>query len=130
MNLEPDEEIREALTDDVRAQLPVALRGARYELEPVAGEAAAARVIAELTQYLSFGGATMTDPAKDDWLDGCLRELQDFPLGLLLESIPRARKKIKAPWEMVHWVVSDIEDSVSRLRLEEERLARLMELAA
>lgn len=116
------------MTLEVGTELPIALAGVRYELAPVETEIQLAALIGELSAYLRHGGATMSRSAKDEWLDGVVADLGEFPLSLLLESVPRARKRIRAPWEMVAWVVDDIESATDKLKLEEQRLAKLAEI--
>lgn len=125
---EPEEDIIAAMTLEVGTELPIALAGVRYELAPVETEIQLAALIGELSAYLRHGGATMSRSAKDEWLDGVVADLGEFPLSLLLESVPRARKRIRAPWEMVAWVVDDIESATDKLKLEEQRLAKLAEI--
>lgn len=126
---EDEDEVREGFTEEVRAHLPLALAGVRAEVAVPESKRQRAMLLAELTEYLRIGGANMTDAQKDDWFDGCMKELSEYPLSLLIDSVARARKRIKGPWEMVWWVVADIEPAVDRLRLEEERLAKLAEIA-
>lgn len=101
----------------------------RFELAAPRTKNERAALVVEIAAYLRFGGGTMTDQAKDEFIAGVLSELSEFPLSLLAESIPRSRKRIRAPWEMVAWVVADIEATVDRLKLEEERMVRLAEIA-
>lgn len=127
---EPDDEVREAVSEEVRGLVIPALAGVRAELAPAQSRDELTALMLEIAAYLRFGGGTMTDAARDEFIDGVLDELREYPLGLLAESVRRSRKRIRAPWEMVAWVVADIEPAVDRLKLEEERMAKLAEIAA
>lgn len=130
MNAEPEDEVREAITDELRAALAPALRGVRTELCPMQTDEDEARMVVELGRYMRIAGGGWPAEQRAEWIEGAAEELGEYPLELVADAIGRARKRVRYPGEFVPWVVNDIEPAVDKLRIEEQRMTRLMEIAA
>lgn len=128
-NGEPRDEVRDALTPDVIAAADKALAEVRFQLAPPTIRDQHAAIIVELGRYMSIGGGGWSPAQREEWIEGARHELEDFPAAMLIDSIRRARKRVRFPSEFVPWVVDDLEPAVDRLRIEEKRLSDLREIA-
>ena len=136
-NGEPNDEIADAIAADPQlpAVLDDALRGTRNELSSAVLRDGGGRpdhralLRVELGKYLRFAGGGWPAEQRQEWIEGVEEELRDYPFDIVLESIRRGRRKVKAPWSFVEWVCADVEPIVERLKAEERRLAELREIA-
>lgn len=128
---EPRDEIRDAITDELRSVLPAALEEVGAELEPCSVEVedrAALRV--EIAKYMRTGTGGWPQAQRDEWLSGAAEDLEQFPAWLVIDAARRARLEVTAPGRFVAWVVADIRPEVDKLRAEEKLIAELMEIAS
>jgi hypothetical protein len=125
------EEIRAAITDEIRDALPDAITGWEAEALPAVRSRDGMReLIAELGKYIRITGTSMGHDERQEWIEGAAEELAAFPMSLVLPEVAAARRR--EPWanKLVAAVCEKVEAKAARLLAEGDRLKRLQELAA
>jgi hypothetical protein len=84
----------------------------------------------ELGKFLRLGGGRAWTPEdRKDWIVAVREELQSYPFALVVDALRDARKRVSWPNELVPWIVKLIDAKVDKLKIEEQRLSRLAEIA-
>lgn len=125
----PAEEVREAITDEVRASLPAAIAGWEVEARPATTGAEIEGLMAELGRYIGLTGTSMTYDARQEWIGLAAAELAGMPMSLVLPAIVEARRRVPWPNKLVSTICDKIDDRAARLAAEGDKLRRLAELA-
>lgn len=125
----PVDEVRAALTDEVRGTVAVALAGWREESAPaiMTEEGTAALAIA-LGRYIALTGTHMNHDARQEWIDVAIDELGEFPLAMVIDAVKRARRSEPFPGKLVAFVCGQIEAKAERLKAEGAKLMKLADL--
>lgn len=126
---EPADEIRDAMEPGFAGLVDAALIEIRFQLAPPMVRDQLAAITVELGRYMAIGGGGWSVEQRKEWMGAVREELKEFPIGMLLESIARARRRVRFPSEFVPWIVADIEPAFDRLRQEEAQLQKLREIA-
>lgn len=123
------EEVREALTDEARAILPVALAGWEVEARRPMGDFEIGQLMGELGRYIALTGTNMTFDARQEWIEVAAAELASLPRSLVIPAIADARRRVPWPNRLVSTIFERVEDKAARLDAEGEKLRRLAGLA-
>lgn len=125
-----EDEVREAITDDLRAALPAAIAGWEAEaMTPRDHPEALKMLAAALGKYIALTGTSMGVDAREEWIAVAIEELSEFPISMLLDTVKAARRSEPFPNRLVAAVCEKVEARAERLALEGVRLRRLAELA-
>jgi hypothetical protein len=124
-------EIREAMTEELIASLPEALCACRADLAPASHQTQREWMAVKVGAWLRLGhGNSWTDAKTTEFIVGQVEEFAGEPFGLVMEAIGEARRKVEYADKFTKWVADAIQPAVAQLRLEEERLVKLSEIAA
>lgn len=127
-----DAEIRKSLTPDVSSALAVAYEGWLTETEPLgaAPDAVVDRFIDEdIGGFIALTLASATAEARREFSDQVLIELAEVPVDLARDAFADARRKVSFANRLVPHIFEFVGARLDKLRLEGERLRRLMEIA-
>lgn len=124
------DEIVEAITPELRADLVEALNG--WRLEGVCAldhEFYEDALTVELGRFLRLVGGSWGEQQRVEWLNQATDDLSEYPLALLLPILTRQRKTQAFANRLVPEIVEQIEPMVRRWSDEGERLSKLLEMA-
>lgn len=124
----PVEEIRRALSPDVRRALPVAIRSVAQELAPGSIQEQEQMAIA-LGRQIGLLKAGLRVEDKDDWIAIALEEIIHLPPAMVLEALRDVRRRARYEGDVVPAVLDIVDPKVAQLSTEHKRLARLEEIA-
>lgn len=124
-----DQEVREALTNEVRAALPVALAGWEVEARRPSADFELADLMGQLGRYIALTGTSLGHDDRVEWIQVATDELAVLPMSLVLPAIADARRRVPWPNKLVSTIFERVEDKAARLDAEGEKLRRLTELA-
>lgn len=129
----PAEELAAALTPEVRAALPIALRGINRELAPASTTDPRREQIAllamELGRASTLVASYLDEDKRADWVSVALAEVENEPFQLVMEGIAHARRSCKQDKEIVPTIIAYVAPRKARLEQQRERFRELMEAA-
>jgi hypothetical protein len=118
-------EVRAAIDERLRGELAQAVAGLRAEMEgPELEELAGA-----IGQFVGLVGQQWSQDGRKEFIGLATAELHEFPAGLVLDAVARARRRVHDGKLFIVWVCADVEPKVAKLDAEAERLERLARLA-
>jgi hypothetical protein len=118
------------MTEELVASLPGALAACRAEAAPAQTDHEEKMMAVELGRWLALGhGNSWRVEQRTEFITGHVREFSDLPYRLVMDAIGRARRGVEFADRFTKWVVDQIGGDVDALRLEEERLVKLGEIA-
>lgn len=125
----PDNEVRASLSQDVKAAIPVALRGIRQDLA-TGGPADHEAIVVSLGRQIGLLKAGLASEHKEDWIGLAFSELACWPPDMVLEALRDVRKRARFEGDVVPMVLEIVEPKVQRLQTELKHLERLEALTA
>jgi hypothetical protein len=120
-----EDEVREAITPALLAELPVALESVLEEMAPPDLEVLAI----EIGRMVGIIGQNWRQAGRDEFVHLVTQELADLPGALVLDALSRARKRVTDGRLLLAWVCDDVEPKAEKLKLERDKLTKLVELA-
>lgn len=84
----------------------------------------------EIGGFMALTGGGWPPDQRQEFIQQTLMELADIPVCLVLPVLATARRKIYQPARFVSWIWEQVEDDMTKLRIELERLEQLSEAAA
>ena len=124
----PEEEIRAALSPDVRQAIPLALRQVRQQMAG-GGPADQEAVAVALGRQIGLLKAGLAAEHKEDWIGIAFAELQNLPPDLLLDALREVRRSARFEGDVVPAVLAIVEPQVAKLETERKTLERLEAIA-
>lgn len=120
-----EDEVRQAISPALLAELPVALESILIDMLPTDPEL----IAIELGRVAGIIGQNWRQTGRDEFVHLVTQELQDFPGALVLDALARARKRVTDGRLLLAWVCDDVEPKVEKLKLERDKLTKLIDLA-
>jgi hypothetical protein len=118
------------MTEELIASLPAALDACRAEAAPARTDRDEKMMAIELGRWLSLGhGNAWPIAQRTEFITGHVQEFSDLPFGLVMAAIADARRHVEFADRFTKSVIAQIQPAVDELRLEEERLVKLIEIA-
>lgn len=124
----PEEEIRRALSPELRAALPLAIRSLAQDLAPGGPDDHAEMVIA-LGRQIGLLKAGLAVEHKEDWISIALSEVSERPPAIVLEALREVRRKARFEGDVVPAVLDLVEPQIAKLQTECKHVEHLVALA-
>jgi hypothetical protein len=125
------EEIRGAITADVRENLNAAIAGVRTELRSIrdAGDSEHESFAIEIGGFVALTGGGWPPDQRQEFISQAVHDLEEYPALLVVPAVIAARKRVWDPKRFVSWIVEAVEPAVAKLAVERDALLKLSELA-
>jgi hypothetical protein len=120
-----DQEIADSITPEMHEDLGLALGGALTEMKT----ADPAELFATVTTVVRLLGQHMTPAGRKEWIAGVVDELIDLPGEMVLDALARCRRCVTDDRKVVKWVCDEVDPRAALLRIEVERLTKLVNFA-
>lgn len=124
----PDEEIRAALSQADRQDIPVAIYAVLEELRP-ANEDEEVEIAGLLGRQIGLLRMGAPIEQKEEWIALASDELREFPADRVIKALNEGRGVIRFEGEVVPYVREQVEPKVAKLRRELEKLQELARIA-
>ena len=121
--------MREAITAEVRAELPAALAGVDAEARRPDGEDELADLMAVLGEFIALTGTGMTADAREEWILVAAKHLRALPTSLVMPMVMDAPRREPFANRLVPSIYERVEGKAAVLDAEAYKLRRLAELA-
>jgi hypothetical protein len=125
------DEIRTAITPQLRSDLAIAMAGLRVScmtVEDLRDEEQEA-YLAEIAGFIALTGGNGTPEWREEFISQAACDLAEIPAAMLALAIRAARKRVWTSARFVSWIFEYVADDVRRLEIEREKLTKLAAIA-